>query len=142
MRTRRCVAAALALACIGLSSASAQERRGFWFEIDGGVGSAHVSSDNGSGPRGSNGVGALAAGWALSPKLLAGFEMRIMSLDVTGDIVGTMDVYDVMGRVAYYPYPSRGFFVKGMTGGSFINLNVDRQGTTFTATIAKGLGLG
>lgn len=133
----------LAFICLGWSStATAQERRGFWFDIDAGVGSVRVSSDRESGPRGWEGIGTLAAGWAVNPRLLAGVEMRIMSLDVTGDIVGTADVYNVMGRVAYYPNASRGFFVKGAAGGSFIDLNIDQQGTTFTANIAKGLGLG
>jgi hypothetical protein len=143
MRRQRRTAALLVIAWIGLAStASAQERKGFWFDIDGGAGSMRLSSDNGSGPREWNGVGALAAGWAVNPRLLAGFEMRIMTLDVTGFVVGTMDVYNVMGRVAYYPYASRGFFVKGAAGGTFIDLNVDQQGTTFTANIAKGPGLG
>ena len=131
------------MAFMGLSStASAQERKGFWFEMNPGVGWMHVSTDSGSGPHGWDSVGAFAVGWALSPRFLAGMEMRLTTLGVSGDIVGTMDVYDVLGRVAYYPYSSRGFFVKGAAGGSFVDLNMDQQGTTFTANIAKGLGLG
>jgi hypothetical protein len=143
MRTQHCAAAVLVVVCVGLAStATAQERKGFWFDLEFGIGSIRVGSDNGHGPRGWDGVGAFAVGWALNPRLLAGMELRLTTLGVSGDVVGTIDVYDVLARVAYYPYSSRGFFVKGAAGGSFIDLNMDQQGTTFTATIAKGLGLG
>lgn len=139
----RSAAAVLLIACMGVAStASAQERKGFWFDLESGVGSVHVSSDSGSSDRMWGGIGSLAAGWAVTSRLLAGVEMRLTSLDVSGDIVGTVDLYNVTGRVAYYPYRSRGFFVKGAAGGTFVDLNIDQQGTTFTATIAKGLGLG
>src|SRR5262245_41161126 len=114
MRTSRVAAAIVVAMSIGWSSsATAQERKGFWFDFDPGIGSVRVSSNSGSGDSMWGGVGALAAGWALNPRLLAGVEMRLMTLDVSGDIAGTMDVYDVLGRVAYYPYSSRGLFVKG-----------------------------
>ena len=142
-RRSRVVVAALALSCLAWSAtAAAQERTGFWFDVDLGAGSVGLSSDVGDSSRTWGAVGRFGAGWAVNPQLLAGFEMGITTLDVSGDLTGTLDVYNVMGRVAYYPSPSKGLFVKGAVGGSFLDLNIEDRGTTLTANVSSGLGLG
>jgi hypothetical protein len=143
MRTQRHAAAVLVIACIGLAStASAQERKGFWFEFDGGVASARISAGNFDDSRGWTGGGGLALGWAVNPRLLAGFELRVTPLDIVGPIEGEVGMYLVGARLAFYPSPSRGFFVKSTIGGSFLDLSYEDSGTTLTAEIGKGLGLG
>lgn len=141
---RRLVAAVVGVVIVGGPRlAEAQGRRGFWFDFGVGVGSVGASADatDGDGGRTGGAVVSLDLGWALRPSLLAGFEIRVIPLDVTGDIVGYVDLYNVMAVVAYYPRDSSGFFVKGGLGGTFLDLNFDEQGTTLTANVAQGLGI-
>ena len=133
----------VALALLGWpSNAGAQERKGFWFDADFGAASISASANGTNGSRTSTGIFGLALGWAVTPRVLTGVDMRIVVLDVTGDVSGYADVYNVTARVMYYLRPSSGFFVKGTIGGSFIDFDIDAQGTRLTANVSKGLGLG
>lgn len=139
----RIVTAALVTLGLGLAStASAQGREGFWFQFDAGVGSIGISAGNFDDSPLWTGVSGLALGWAVSPQVLVGLDLRVTPVDIRGPIVGTVGIYNVGGRVAYYPSKARGLFVKGTIGGSFSDLEVDELGTTFTANIGKGLGGG
>lgn len=132
----------LAVSCFALASdASAQERKGFWFDLGIGIGSAGISSGGADESRGAAGTGEFRVGWAVNPRFLVGFELRAISVDIAGDIVGTMGAYNVEGVVLYYPRASSRLFVSGGIGGSVLDLEVEEQGTTLSATIAKGFGV-
>ena len=142
MRRPFAVVTVVAMSCVALASeAIAQERKGFWFDVGFGVGSAGVSSDEAEGSRGAVGIGTFKLGWALNPQLLLGMDFRLMTLDVTGDVVGTLDAYNVEAVVVYYPRVSSGLFILGGVGGSFLDLNIEEQGSTLTSNVAKGIGL-
>ena len=142
-RMSRLAATLLVIACAGWpSTASAQERKGFWFDADFGLGSVGVSAGNFDDSRTAAGIFGLAAGWAVTPQVLVGGDIRTAGFDITGVIVGTIFISNVTGRVAYYPSPSRGFFVKGTIGGSFVDLDIEESGTTLSANVGAGLGLG
>lgn len=78
----------------------------------------------------------------MNPRLLVGFDWRFATFDIIGPIPGTVTVSNVGGRVAYYPSRSRGVFVKGTIGGSFVDLDIERSGTRLTANVGKGFGAG
>jgi outer membrane protein with beta-barrel domain len=142
MRTQRRTAAVFVIACLGLApTASAQERKGFWFDFQVGAASIDVSANGVSPSRDWGGTAGFALGWALRPNLLAGVETRFVAGEITGTVDAEIDVYNVMGGVRFYPRPRSGFFVQGSAGGSFVDLNVEAQGTTLTANVGKGLGL-
>jgi hypothetical protein len=119
------------------ATASAQERKGFWFDFGVGVGSSGISTGIDE-ARDSAGIVALKLGWALNRQLLMGMEIRMMTLDVTGDIVGVLAAYNVHGTILYYPRASSGFFLSGGLGGAFLDLDPDDQDLT---NVAKGFGL-
>lgn len=123
--------------------AEAQERKGFWFDFGVGAGSVGLSADGASSEddRIGSGVASLSLGWALSPRLLAGFDLRVSVLDVQGDIEGEMALGNFMATLAYYPRDTSGFFVKGGIGGALVDLSFEQQNTTLTTNLAKGLGL-
>lgn len=124
------------------STASAQERTGFWFDVDFGISSVGVSAENFDDSRTRSGLFGLAAGWALTPQVLIGGDIRGTGLNVSGTIDGALFLYNVAGRIAYYPSPSRRFFVKGTIGGAFVDLDIEVSGSTLTSNVGKGLGLG
>jgi hypothetical protein len=142
MRTQQCAAVVLVV-CFGLAStASAQERRGLWFEFDVGAGSVGVSAGNFDDSRGPAGIAGLGLGWALTPRVLLGVDYRVTAFDVRGPLIGTVYVSNVGARVSYYPFPSHGFFVKGLLGGSSVDLEAEQSGTTLTDNVGKGVELG
>ena len=122
------------------STASAQERKGFWFDFGVGTGSAGVSADDVDSTREGTGIVALRLGWALNPRLLAGFELRGAAMDLDGDVTGSFFASNVQGILVYYPRAASGLFVNGGIGGSFLDVSFEDQGTTFTANISKGFG--
>jgi hypothetical protein len=133
-----------ALLCLVLvpSNAAAQERKGFWFEFDAGLGRARISAGDFDDSWGWTGGGGFALGWALNPRLLAGFDYRAEAFELKGPLEGDVVLSIVGARVAYYPSPSRGFFVKGTVGGSFVDLSITQSGTTLDANVGKGFGIG
>ena len=139
---RLIVATTVTMSCFVLApGASAQERRGFWFDVGIGIGSAEVSSGGVDGSRGSAGTAVIQVGWALNPQFLVGLELRDIVLDVRGDIVGDVAAINVEGVLLYYPRRSSRLFLSGGIGGSVLDLDAEQQGTTLSGTIAKGLGL-
>jgi outer membrane protein with beta-barrel domain len=123
------------------SIAAAQERKGFWFDFEVGASSVDVSASGMNSPRDWGGTVGLGLGWALRPSLLAGMEFRFVSGETSALVDAGINVYNVMGAITFYPRATSGFFVKGAAGGSFVDLNVDAQGTTLTANVGKGLGV-
>jgi hypothetical protein len=121
--------------------ASAQERKGFWFDFGVGLGSAGVSADGVNASREGAGIVALRLGWALNPQLLAGFELRTAAMDLDGDVSGSFFASNVQGILVYYPRVSSGLFVNGGVGGSFLDVSFEDRGTTLTGNISKGFGV-
>jgi hypothetical protein len=143
VRSNWCVAAMLVIACMGLSStASAQERKGVWFDFGVGIGSLGISATNFDDGRTGTGVVGLGLGWAATSRVLVGLDMRVAPVEIVGPIDSTVFAYNVGARVAYYPLARRGLFVKGTIGGSFTDVEIEQSGTTLTANVGKGLGLG
>ena len=116
------VALVLFLATGMLSTADAQERRGFWIGSGIGLGSVDVSTSNGINlpQRARKGALDILTGWTLSPQLLIGMEVNSTSIGVIHDgVFQNAGVVDLDATITYYPRPSSGFFIKGGGGGSF-----------------------
>src|SRR5688572_7503838 len=126
------------------STAAAQERSGFWFGVGVGPGSAGVSCDDcGSNRRMTDGTASLKGGWTLNPQTLVGLEVDLWSQeDRSGELLSaTLNLYNVSGTLTYYPRASSGLFVKGGAGLSIINIDGNVEGSAFTTTLGKGLGI-
>jgi hypothetical protein len=134
------VAVLVLLSSVLPSTARAQERKGFWFEVGAGVGFADISADNLEGERDTGSVVHFELGWALNPKLLVGFELRGMAGNIEGDVTGSVFISNASAIFTYYPRASSGFFVKGGVGGSFLDLAVEEQGTTLPRPSPKVWG--
>lgn len=144
-RNRMLFAAALGLACMLRSAdVSAQERKGVWFGIGGGLGSIDATCDDcGSGDRESSGAGYMKGGYALNERLLLGLEFNLWSKTyaIPGlDASSTVNAYNVSGTVTFYPQASGGLFVKGGGGVSLLDLEIKSAGSKITADVGKGPG--
>jgi hypothetical protein len=150
--TRVCTVLGLAVVAWGATAqpAAAQERKGFWGSFGLGLGSVgiSVSSETGriSGDRQRQGIGDMSVGWALSPRLLTGVEVKVFGLtgrftDGAGTTTSTFDVFvtNVSGVALLYPSSSN-FYVKGGVGGSFIEASAPVNGATLSETHG-GFGL-
>ena len=138
--TRVCTVLGLVVVAWGatMQPAAAQERKGFWGSFGLGLGSVgtSVSSATGrvSGDRQRQSIGDVSVGWALSPRLLTGVEVKAFGLpgrftDGAGTTTSTFDVFltNVSGVALLYPSSSN-FYVKGGAGGSFIEASGPRNG--------------
>ncbi len=146
-RTRIVLVVAIGLACfLGSDDASAQTRKGFWFGIGGGLGSADAKCDDcGGGDRETGGSAYLNGGHALNERLLLGVEFNIWSktYEVPGldDASAGVNLYNVSGTLTFYPHTSGGFFLKGGGGVSLLDLELRAAGSTLTAELGKGPGM-
>jgi hypothetical protein len=124
------------------SAAAAQERRGFWFNAGGGVGSATVTCDDCDSGRETGGVGTFRIGGSLSERVLLGAEFNLWAKKyaIEPGVDGTVNLYNLSGTVAYYPTGS-GFFVKGGAGVAIADVDINIEGTTVTVDIGTGFGL-
>lgn len=135
------------LACVAIalpSTASAQERKGFWGSFGLGQGSVGVSAETAASrpfqeKRDGGGVVELDLGWALNQQLLAGLEFKAMFATLPGDIA-TLDVANVSATLTYYPRPASNFFVRGGVGGSFLDLTFDTPEASPSVETGKGIG--
>ncbi|MGE3707182.1 MAG: outer membrane beta-barrel protein [Vicinamibacterales bacterium] len=143
-RSGRLVALLAVALTLAVDHASAQDRRGFTFGFGGGWGSANAECDDcGNGDREDSGAGYFKAGYALSPRVIVGFEANVWSktYDLPGlEATSTVNMYNVSGTVTYYPQATGGFFVKGGGGGGFLNLEIKESGSTLSADMGKGPG--
>lgn len=123
------------------STATAQERQGFWFNVSGGVGSATVTCDDCDSDRETGGVFGFRLGGSLSERVLVGGEVNFWakSYDIEPGVKGTFNLYNVSGTLTYYPTGS-GFFVKGGAGLAGADVDVEAEGTTITIDVGTGFG--
>ena len=133
--------AVIAVVClVAASTASAQNRHGVWFTAGVGIASAGISDNDADADRGAIATGLLEVGWALTPRVLVGVDLKIVSFDVSGDLVGKLNAYTLAGALTYYPRATSGFFVKGGAGGSFAELQVDFMDTDVPTKAGSGFG--
>jgi len=126
------------------STATAQERKGFWASFGLGQGSVGVSAETAAGRpfqdgRDGGGVVELDLGWALSQQLLVGLEVKAMFAKLPGN-VATLDVSNVSAALTYYPRPASNFFIRGGVGGSFLDLTFDASEANLAVEAGKGIG--
>jgi len=123
------------------SAAAAQDRRGFWLNVGGGVGSATVTCDDCEGGRETGGVFAFRLGGSLSERVLLGGEFNLWTKKyaIEPGVDGTVNLYNLSGTVAYYPTGS-GFFVKGGAGMAIADVDVNIEGATVTVDVGTGFG--
>jgi hypothetical protein len=126
------------------STASAQERKGFWGSLGLGAGSIAVSAETAASRpfqegRDGGGVGELNLGWAVNPQLLAGLELKVMAAKLAGGN-GELVISNVSGTLTYYPRPSSNFFVKGGAGGSFLDVTFEALDADISIDAGKGFG--
>jgi hypothetical protein len=141
MRARRTAVPALcALTCLfSASPAPAQERSGFWIGFGGGVGSAGVSCDDcEGGDRETAAVGYVKLGGTLSERVLLGAEVNLWSKEQEGV---TLNLYDAVATLTFYPQPTSGFFLKGGVGASFLDTEFRDDDTRVTVDLGTGLGV-
>jgi hypothetical protein len=122
----------------------AQDHQGFWVGLGGGFGSAGISCDEcEDSDREGSGVGYLRGGWGLSDQLLVGVDFRIWSksADVEPGTDVTINLYNVMGSVTYYPQPATPFFVTGGLGASVIDTEIDFDSSSLSADLGTGFGV-
>jgi Outer membrane protein beta-barrel domain len=137
----------VALLCSGLSLASAgsalaahpQERKGVWFGLGGGYGSATVTCDDcAPEDRDSGGTAFLKLGGTLNEHVLLGGEFNFWRKDE--DLVAH-NIYNVSATVTFYPSASSGFFFKGGAGWAVAETEYRVGSTTYTHKLGSGLGL-
>jgi len=135
------VICALVLGTVLPSTAAAQERKGFWFNVSAGAGSAAVTCDDCDSGRETGGVFTFRLGGSLSEHLLLGAEVNTWakSYDFEPGLKGTFYLYNVSGTLAYYPTGS-GFFVKGGAGLAGANVDVNVEGTKISVDVGNGFG--
>ena len=123
------------------SSAFAQNRQGFWFGFGGGYGSAGVSCDDCEEGRESSGAGYLRGGWTLNPQTLIGLDFNLWakSANIEPGTEATINLYNVMGTITYYP-PATNFFVKGGAGVSILDTDINVRGSKLSADLGQGFG--
>ena len=133
------IASALVTLVAGFpADARAQAREGFWIGAGGGYGSVGVGCDECSGQdRESGGVVYLRGGWTLNPRTLVGIDFNLWSKTMENDVEITLNLYNVIGSVTFYPSATSGFFVKAGAGMSTIDSEVDNA----TFELGRGLGL-
>ena len=125
------------------ANAFSQERKGFWFGIGGGYGSAGIScADCDNEKREGSGVALLEGGWTLNPHTRVGLEFNYWSKDDTSDpdFRATLNLYNFSGAVTYFPQPTSGFFVKGGAGVAIIDVDLSGSGSSATLDLGKGFG--
>ena len=126
------------------ASAAAQDRKGFWFGIGGGYGSANVTCDDcGDSSRESSGAVYLKGGWTANPRVLVGGEFNVWAkkFAVEPGTDATVNIYNFSGTVTVYPAASGGFFVKGGGGVAFTGIDLSPSGTTISVDLGKGPGV-
>jgi len=123
------------------SMAQAQGPGRFQIGAGAGFGSAGVSCDDCGADRETGGAGYFKLGVALDDRTLVGFETNVWWKTVEdGSITGTLNLYNIAGTITHYP-TGAGFFVKGGLGASFVNVEVDADGSTLSADLGTGLGI-
>jgi hypothetical protein len=143
-RTLLFATVAFAIATAMPSTASAQERKGFWGNFGLGQGSIGVSAQTFAGTpfqedRDAGFVGEIGLGWALNQQLLVGLEVKAMFATLAGD-VATLDISNVSATLTYYPRPASNFFVRGGVGGSFLDLTFDAPEVSLAVEAGQGIG--
>lgn len=137
----------IGLLCCVLSLAGAgsawagrpQERKGVWFGLGGGYGSANATCDGcDRGGRESGGTGFLKLGGTLNQRVLLGGEFNLWTKDEDGV---ALNLYNFSATVTFYPRASSGFFVKGGLGASWVETELRDGSTTTTEKLGTGLGL-
>jgi hypothetical protein len=125
------------------STATAQERKGFWFSFGLGKGSIGISAADAaatlvSSDRSSVGVLDIGLGWAVKQQLLVGIEVNASPATLTNRRTGTIGSTNVSGTITYYPRSSSNFFVEGGVGGSFFKVASDAAG--YSPEVGAGFG--
>lgn len=120
-------------------TASAQARQGGWIGIGVGIGPLQSSFADRDSQTDTAGVSYIYFGGWARQRWMIGFDLGGHS---GIGLVGLPDVafpVTVLGTVAYYPSPSRGFFVKGGAGWLWADVDIiDEFGTKATATVGDG----
>jgi hypothetical protein len=130
-----------ALACVVSGSlASAQERSGFWIGLGGGIGSAGIGCDDDcdGGEREWAPAGYVKLGGTLSKRVLLGAEFNLWFDEQEGT---TLNFYDAVATVTFYPQRTSGFFLKGGVGAAFLDMEFRDDDTTITVDLGTGLGV-
>jgi hypothetical protein len=143
MRGRSIVVWSLSLvSCLASASVASaghpQERHGFWINLGSGVGSAQISCDDCPSDRETAVVGHVALGGTLNERLLIGADINLWSKEQDGV---TVNLYNALATLTFYPQASSGFFLKAGAGLSFADNDLREDSTTLTLDFGNGLGL-
>jgi hypothetical protein len=116
-----------------------QARKGLWFGVGGGFGSAQGTCDGcDRGERDAGTTGFLKVGGTLNKRVLLGFELNLWARQ-EDDV--TLSLYNASATVTFYPRESSGFFVKGGLGSAFVDREVGTGSSKETLNLGSGLGL-
>jgi len=121
-----------------VSAAHPQERHGFWISLGIGAGSAQVTCDGCEGGRETDFVAHIALGGTLNDHFLLGADTNFWSKEKEGV---TVNLYNALATVTFYPVASSGFFLKAGAGLSFADNDLRNGSTTVTVDFGNGLGL-
>jgi hypothetical protein len=115
------------------------QREGFWIGFGFGYGSASVSADDFSADdREGSFTGFLKLGGTLNHRVLLGVESNAWYKSEEGD---TLTLGSLTGTVTFYPMPTRGLFVKGGLGLSYMSMDVFVGGDDTVNVNKVGWGL-
>jgi hypothetical protein len=141
------VALTMSLLILGggfLSTADAQERRGFWIGSAIGYGAAGTRFDARDFDGGAVSVVNISTGWTITPQLLLGVDINSFAVTFTRPGVSQpAAVVDLTAGLTYYPRATSGLFVKGGIGPSIANdtsspVTIDVSGTGISGIVGAG----
>jgi hypothetical protein len=140
---RMCVPAIVACHLLfAAADATAQDRRGMWWRIAGGVGDTHIAADqSGVAESIEGGAGGVSGGWTLREWLLIGGEYHLWLKTLNEEPMVDAYITSLLGTVTWYPLKDLRLrlipYVKGGAGMMFRHTD---RGKDNTVTIAMGKG--